>query len=171
MSSCDNCIYIENKMGDGTCGMGNRLPRKGCIYFTPTGCLGVIDEWKDNKKNEGEMPEVADLINALNEIPNISAEGSSSNDKNSFCVWLKVSNVRSLYVVGRAIDPRYRGPYPNWKCCVSASDMDMKSESLGFCLESPHIGFRAYRNAIVIAKNIREFMSNKEWVKMSLGVK
>jgi hypothetical protein len=110
------------------------------------------------------------LYEAMNRIPGIKAEQTSSLDHTSFFITFKPESFEPLYIVARALDRRYGGPdaYAGWSLQIQDNDM----------IENGHIGRlsfwvineangtnKVYREANMIADNINYILDNEDLMK------
>lgn len=110
------------------------------------------------------------LCDAINEIPFLmTTESCCGHSKDTLNIWLKTKNIQGLYILARAIDRRYGGPVNDkkeWRLLVEDNDRMM---DVIFRLESSCIGEEAYKQANIIAENIKVTLKHKNCMKAWLS--
>lgn len=113
-------------------------------------------------KMDRECLEVCDAINLVDGLE--TKESCCGHGNTKFYVFFSfdTANARCAYPVLRANDPRYGGP--NWS--ILASSTDLPESCFELALESHHKGEQAYKQAKIIADNIKDILNDTTVCKM-----
>lgn len=77
---------------------------------------------RDPTDRESWDPEVVELCDALNMIPTVrTLESCCGHGKEPFLVWFTCTNMKFMWVLGRALDPRYGGAV-GFQCVLDTGD-------------------------------------------------
>lgn len=106
--------------------------------------------------------EIVSLCNALNAIPFIQTfDSCSGHEKNPIMIWLRCTDYRYLYPIGRALDRRYNNC--RFDCLLDVGDIP--GRAVAFLLESEDEGEKAYLEAERLAVALQTILGNTDLMR------